>query len=53
MGLSLALLSVLSLWSTKIGDVVFGSQQAAAIGASFGNGAATGSSSNPNNPLQM
>ena len=43
----------LSLWSPKLGDVNFNSQQAANVGASFGNGAATGNGSNPNNLLQM
>lgn len=43
--------NVLTLWSS-LGDVVFNSQQAGAIGASFGNGAAT-AGTNPNNPLQM
>jgi hypothetical protein len=48
----MALLQQLTLWSSTLGDVVFGSKQAAAIGASFGNGAAT-FGSNAQNPLQM
>jgi hypothetical protein len=43
--------NVLTLWSS-LGDVIFNSQQAGAIGASFGNGAAT-AGTNPNNPNQM
>lgn len=42
----------LTLWSPSIGDVQMNSAQAAAIGASFGNGAAT-FGANPQNPLQM
>ena len=48
----MALLQQLTLWSSTLGDVVFGSKQAAAIGASFGNGAAT-AGGNALNPLQM
>jgi hypothetical protein len=48
----MALLQQLTLWSSSLGDVVFGSKQAAAIGASFGNGAAT-AGGNAQNPLQM
>jgi hypothetical protein len=43
----------LNLWSTTIGDTPFNAQAAAQVGASFGGGAATGSGSNPANPLQM
>lgn len=43
----------LMLWSPRIGDVPFNAQQAALVGASFGNGAASGSGQNPNNLLQM
>lgn len=48
----MGLLQVLTLWSPKLGDVLFNSQQAAAVGASFGNGAAT-AGANSLNPLQM
>jgi hypothetical protein len=48
----MALKNQLVLWSPPIGDVLFGSLQAGAIGASFGNGAAT-FGTNAQNPNQM
>lgn len=48
----MALKNQLVIWSPPLGDVLLGSAQAAAIGASFGNGAAT-FGANPQNPLQM
>lgn len=48
----MALKNQLVIWSPQVGDVLLGSAQAAAIGASFGNGAAT-FGTNPQNPLQM
>jgi hypothetical protein len=48
----MALKSQITVWSPPIGDVVLGSAQAGAIGASFGNGAAT-AGANPLNPLQL
>jgi hypothetical protein len=48
----MTLKSQITVWSSSTGDVQLGSAQAGAIGASFGNGAAT-FGTNPNNPLQM
>jgi hypothetical protein len=48
----MSLKSQLVLFSSTIGDVLFGSAQAGAIGASFGNGAAT-FGTNAQNPNQM
>lgn len=48
----MALKSQITVWSSSTGDVVLGSAQAAAIGASFGNGAAQ-FGQNPQNPLQI
>jgi hypothetical protein len=47
-----ALKSQFPIWSPAIGDVLLGSAQAGAIGASLGNGAAQ-FGQNPANPLQM
>lgn len=48
----MALKSSLTIWSPSIGDVFFGSAQAGAIGASFGNGAAQ-FGQNAANPYQI
>lgn len=48
----MALKNQLVIWSPPIGDVILGSAQAGAIGASFGNGAAT-FGTNSQNPNQM
>lgn len=48
----MALKSLLNLWDTVLGNVQFGSAQAAAVGASLGNGAAQ-FGQNVNNPLQI
>lgn len=48
----MSLKSQISFWSPALGDILFGSAQAAAIGASFGNGAAT-FGTNAANPNQM
>lgn len=48
----MALKNKVLLWSAAIGDVLLNALQSAAIGASFGNGAAQ-FGQDPNNPLQM
>lgn len=48
----MSLKSQISFWSPALGDILFGSAQAGAIGTSFGNGAAT-AGANAQNSLQM